>query len=277
VALPRRTGRSRLTLALLIITSLAVLTLDFREAGVIGSLRDAATAVFSPLRGAADALTDPFQNGWNGITEYDDVRAENDELRRRIEELEGERVRGEDALAELEALQEQLGIDFVGDIPRTTARVIAGPASNFAHTIEIDKGTADGIREGMPAVAGKGLVGRVRQATSSRATIQLLTDPDFRVGVRLVPEGILGTATGAGDGEPLVVDTSLDAETQLESGGHLVTSGADRSAFPASLPVGEVRETAPAGGGLSLDLIVEPFVDTGRLSFVTVLLWEGAG
>jgi rod shape-determining protein MreC len=274
VALPRRSGRSRLTLALLIITSLAVLTLDFRDAGVVEGLRRVASTVFSPLRGVADTVTEPFSNGWNGITDYGDVKAENEELRRMLEEAQGDAVRGEDALAELDALLEEVGIDFVGDLPRTTARVVSGPVSNFAHTIEIDKGTDDGIREGMPAVSGAGLVGRVRQATSSRATIQLLTDPDFRVGVRLLPDGVLGTATGSGQGDPLVVDTSLPAETVVEPGGHVVTSGADRSAFPASIPVGTVRDTDEAGGGLSLDLVVEPFVDTTRLTFVTVVQWE---
>ena len=276
MALPRRTGRSRLTLALLIITSLAVLTLDFRDAAIVRSARDAAATVFSPLRGVADAVSDPFQNGWSGITDYGDVKSENEELRRQIEELQGEAIEGDDARAELEALLEQVGIDYVGDIPRTTARVVSGPVSNFAHTIEIDKGTGDGIQVGMPVVSGAGLVGRVRQATSSRATIQLLTDPDFRVGVRLLPEGILGTATGAGEGQPIVVDTSEDADAAeaIPAGGHLVTSGADRSAFPAAIPVGQVVRAEPAGGGLSLDLVVEPFVDTGRQHFVTVLLWE---
>ena len=47
--------------------------------------------------------------------------------------------------------------------------------------------------------------------------------------------------------------------------------------FPALIPIGTVRGTRPAGGGLTLDLLVEPFVDTQRLTFVTVLLWEGTG
>ena len=279
MALPRRTGRSRLTLALLILTSIAVLTLDFRDSGVVEGARRAAATVFSPLRGVAETVSEPFSNGWNGITGYGDLKDENEELLARIEELEGDAARSDAAIAENERLTAELGISFAGAIASATARVVAGPVSNFSHTVEIDKGTEDGIQEGMPVVNGAGLVGRITQATSSRSTVQLLTDPDFAVGVRLVDEGpedgTPGTARGAGEGDPLVVDTGLDGDTDLEPGGTVITSGADFSAFPPSIPVGTVRGTKESGGGLTLDLYVEPHVDTSKLSLVTVLLWEG--
>jgi cell shape-determining protein MreC len=41
----------------------------------------------------------------------------------------------------------------------------------------------------------------------------------------------------------------------------LVTSGVDRSAYPAGIPVGEVAETRAGSGGLALELVVEPLVD----------------
>jgi rod shape-determining protein MreC len=277
VAPPRRTGRSRLTLALLVLTSIAVLTLDFRNASIIESARRVTATIFSPLRGVADAATSPFSNGWNGITRYGDVKSENDRLRARIAELEGQKVKGADALQELDALLAEVHIPWVADIDRRVARVVSGPVSNFSHSVEIDKGSKDGIRRGMPVVNGAGLVGKVQLVTADHATIQLLTDPGFRVGVRLLPDGVLGTARGNGKGGPLVVDTGLDARTVLKPGGSLTTSGADRSAFPSSIPVGRVRGTEKAGGGLTLNLDVEPFVDPDRLSFVTVLLWKDQG
>ena len=277
MALPRRTGRSRLTLALLILTSIAILTLDFRNASIVESARRVAGTVFSPLRGVADAATSPFSNGWNGITRYGDVKSENERLRAQIEEIKGQKVLGADAIEELDNLLAEVQIPWVADIPRTVARVVAGPVSNFSHSVEIDKGTKDGIKAGMPVVNGAGLVGRVQLVTANHATVQLLTDPDFRVGVRLLPDGVLGTARGTGRGDPLVVDTGLDAQTILPPGGSLTTSGADRSAFPSSIPIGTVRGTEKAGGGLTLNLNVEPFVDPDRLSFVTVLLWEDQG
>jgi rod shape-determining protein MreC len=275
VALSRRTGRSRLTLALLVLTSLAVLTLDFRDSNIVSSARRAATTVFSPLRDVAETATEPFTTAWHGITHYGDVTSENERLRERIDEMEGGAVLDEDAAEQLDALLDQLDIEWVGDIPTATARVVAGPGSNFSHTIEIDKGSDAGFQEGMPVVNGAGLVGKLVQVSARRSTVLLITDPDFAVGVRLVPGDSPGTARGTGEGEDLIVDTGLAADAEVAEGTALTTSGTDRSAFPASIPVGRVRSSREGSGGLTLDLVVEPLADTERLTFVTVMLWEG--
>lgn len=277
MALHRRTGRSRLTLALLVLTSLAVLTLDFRDSSIVTGARDIASTVFSPLRGVAETVTDPFANGWHGITDYGDLKDENEALRAELDELRGQAVRDEGAAEQLDGVLDQLDIPWVADIPTVTARVVAGPASNFSYTIEIDKGSKAGLKVGMPVVNGAGLVGKLVQVTSNRASLQLITDPDFAVGVRLVTDGSLGTAKGAGKGEDLVVDTQLEADAKVANGTSLTTSGADRSAFPGDIPVGRVRGTRKGSGGLTLDLVVRPLADTDRLAFVTVLLWESTG
>lgn len=279
MALSRRTGRSRLTLALLVITSIAVLTLDFRDAGPVESARRVVSSAFSPLRGAAETVTGPFTDAWNGVTRYGDVESENERLRARIDEMEGNAILEEDAVRQLDELLEANDLPWVEDIPRTAARVVGGPASNFSHTIEIDKGADAGIEEGMPVVNGAGLVGRVVQVTDSRSTVQLITDPDFKVGVKILPSGedaTFGTATGRGPGEELVVDSAFEADAEVRKGTALTTSGTDESAFPASIPVGRVESTRESSSGLTLELLVEPAADTERLAFVSILLWPGA-
>jgi rod shape-determining protein MreC len=277
VALPRRTGRSRLTLALLILTSIGLLTLDFRNAAFIQSARDGAATVLSPLRGVANTVSSPFSNGFHGITHYGDVKSENDRLRARIADLQGQKVTDANAAKELADLLKQLDIPWAGDLPKVAARVVAADISNFSHSIDIDKGSKAGIQVGMPVVSGAGLVGRISQVTSDRSTIQLITDPDFRVGVRVLPDNVLGTARGNGKGSPLVVDTGLDASQKVDAGLQVVTSGADRSAYPASIPVGRVQKTEKADGDLTLNLVVTPMADTQRLSYVSVLLRPDPG
>jgi rod shape-determining protein MreC len=274
VALSRRTGgRSRLTIALLVLTSLALLTLDFRDAAIVQSARRTVGSAFSPLRGAAETVSEPFTNAWRGVTDYGDLETENEELRARIEEMEGQAVLQEDAAQQLAELLEQQNIEWVGSIPTTAARVISDDPSNFSHTIDLDKGSDDGIEMGMPVVNGAGLVGRVVLVTNSRSSVQLITDPDFKVGVRVVSTGATGTARGQGSGERLIVDTGLEADSDQvpEEGAALTTSGLELSAFPGSIPVGTVADTREARG-LTLELLADPMADTERLAFVTVLL-----
>ncbi|MDP1805209.1 MAG: rod shape-determining protein MreC [Acidimicrobiales bacterium] len=277
MALSRRSGgRSRLTIGLLLLTSLALITLDFRDAAIVRSARSTAGTALSPLRGAAEWASEPFTTAWHGVTDYSDVQAENDRLRRELDDLAGRQVLEEDAVQQLAELLEQQGLEWVGAIPTSAARVLSGAPSNFTHSIDISKGSDDGIKVGMPVVNGAGLVGRVVLVTNQRSTVQLITDPDFAVGIRLLPSQVPGTARGQGRGRDLMVDTNLEAETEEppKAGVSAVTSGVDRSAFPASIPVGKVREVRAAGGGLTLDLVLRPLADTDELSFVTVLLWE---
>jgi rod shape-determining protein MreC len=278
---PRRGGRSRLTILLLVLTSVTVLTLDFRGVGFLGDARRAVGSGLSPLQGAADFVATPFQNTWHGITSYDELAAENERLRTEISELEGEMSRNSDIAVQYDELVNQVDIPWVGSLSTATARVVQRPASSFSHVIGIDKGSEAGIQEGMPVVVGSGdrvggLVGQVVEVGPSSASVQLLTDPDFRVGVRLVTSQRFGTASGQGSGRQLLVDTGIEPgepDAALPSLEVVVTSGIDdRSSFPASIPVGKVSRTREANGGLTLELFVRPLADVEALSYVSVLL-----
>jgi rod shape-determining protein MreC len=278
---PHRSGRSRLTILLLVLTSVTVLTLDFRGVGFLGDARRAVGSALSPLQGAADFVAAPFQNTWNGITTYDDLAAENEALRNQVERLEGETARNADVAAQYDELVSQVDITWVGALSTATARVVQQPASSFSHVIGIDKGSGAGIRVGMPVVVGDGeglggLVGRVVDVGAGSSSVQLLTDPDFRVGVRMVTSQRFGTASGQGAGRDLLIDTGIEpgeADANLPSLEIITTSGIDdRSSFPASIPIGKVTRTRPSNGGLTLEVFAEPLVDLDQLSFVSVIL-----
>ena len=271
-----RTGRSRFTLLLLVLTSVTVLTLDFRGAGAVEDLRGAATTVFSPIADAASAITEPFTDAWNGAFGYDELAQENEELRDRIAQMEGDQAEASDAIRQLDELAELEGISRYTQLDSVVARVVGGSLTNFEHTIQLDRGTDDGIGVGMPVVTGAGLVGEVIAATGGRSTVQLITDPGFDIGVRLATSGEVGIAHGTGHGEPLVIDAGIPVslEDQIAVGEAVTTSGVSRSVFPPDIPVGRVTHVRPAGDQLSLELTVRPLADLDTLSHVRVLLWR---
>src|SRR4051812_8443097 len=105
MALSRRTSRSRFTLVLLVLTSITVLTLDFRGSSVIRELRGAANTVFSPFRSASDTVFGPVGDAWNGAFRYDDVSRENDRLRQELADAKAAAATGEQATKELDELR----------------------------------------------------------------------------------------------------------------------------------------------------------------------------
>jgi rod shape-determining protein MreC len=276
VAIPRPSG-SRTRIAVLVLASVTLLTVGLRDAPVVRDVREGASAVISPVEGAADAVTRPFRNAWHGVTDYEDLRDENEQLRQQVADGDASEVRQSDAEEQLSQLSAALDLPYAADVPTVAARVVSGPRSNFSHAVEIDKGTDDGLAVGMPVVTGAGLVGRISRASGSEATVELLTDPDYRVGVRVASSGDLGTARGRGRDEPMTVDTAIDIDAEIADGTGLVTSGVDRSAYPAGIPVGEVTSTRQGSGGLALDLVIEPLADIDNLSYVSVMRWQASG
>lgn len=275
MAVSRRSGRSRFTLLLLVLTSITVITLDFRGdgSGVIASLREGARDAFAPIRSATDTVTDPVSDFFGGITNYGSLEAENARLRDRIDELERTGIEAADAQREREELLALLDLRFARDVPQVSARVVSAPVSNFELTVEIDRGRDDGVAEGMPVVAAGGLVGQIVEASASRAVVLLITDPTSAVGVRLARSGDVGVAEGTGRGRSLEVDF-IDARTKVARGEAVVTSGLQNSVFPPSIPVGRVVEARVPAGAVEQEVTVRPAVDLDRLEFVKVLQWD---
>ena len=272
MALSRRSGRSRFTLALLVLTSITVITLDFRGegSGIVDSIREAAIDLFAPVQSAAETVVSPVSNVWNGITEYDDLEDENARLRAELEDLEGAELDDYNARRQTQELIALMDLDFAGDIPAVAARVVSAPSSNFALTVELDKGTADGIEENMPVVTGAGLVGRVVQASKERSVVLVITDLESSVGVRLTRSRDVTVANGAGRNQDLTLEL-IDVNTTVRRGEPVVTSGLNSSLFPADIPVGRVSEVGDADGDLERVVTVKPAVNLRRLEFVKVL------
>ncbi|MCI3950471.1 MAG: rod shape-determining protein MreC [Acidimicrobiales bacterium] len=160
----------------------------------------------------------------------------------------------------------------MGDVPAVGARVVGAPVSNLEQTVEIDKGSDDGVAEGMPVVAADGLVGRVAEVSGRRSRVRLITDPASAVGVRLVGSGDTGSAEGEGPGRDLSL-LFVEPGTEVERDELVVTSGLEGAAFPADVPVAHVVEAATRPGELSQDVSVRPAADLGRLELVRVLQW----
>ena len=187
MAFPRRAGRSRRTLiVLLVLASLTMLAIGFDSSGPSQSARSAfATRV--PARPIGGRLGVPAGRPTPGAASpaTATLKKENERLRRRLDRVQGDDRPDKVQSEQIAELKKLLGIKFLGDLPTRTGRVVSGPLSSFDRTIEIDLGTGDGVKKGMAVVTDAGLVGKIVRADSARSDVSLITDPSFEVGFQL--------------------------------------------------------------------------------------------
>ncbi|MCU1496308.1 MAG: rod shape-determining protein MreC [Acidimicrobiales bacterium] len=270
-----RSPRSRYTLGLLLLTAVTLLVLDLPGTGPLQPVRNVLAGIFSPLRSAGDVVFEPVRNGWHGIFSYGDVDDENARLKAELEEAKSHDSELARVKADIADLRQIAGVK-ADNVSTRTAKVVSEGINSFDQSIEIDEGSGGGIKEGMPVITGLssgtggGLLGKVMVVVGGgRSKVELVTSPDFRVGVSL-EGGARGVLAGAGRGKSLrVTGVGLDAEPK--KGDFVYTSGINESQFPPDLKVGKVSKVSKASNGLSLELEVTPLADLSSV-YVKVVL-----
>lgn len=272
----RDTRRTRLLLALLLVTSISLVTLDYRSDGdrsPLDGLRSVAAAVFGPVEQVAAAIAAPVGDAVESVSglgagrdEAARLRRENQELTRRLRTSELDRNRA----AELDALLRLAGAGQYRVVP---ARVIAvGAAQTFSWTVTIDAGTRDGLRPDLTVLNGDGLVGRVKTVGPTTATVLLVIDPASSVGVRLEGSMEVGFTTGQGLGDAVDLQL-LDGQSTVVRGDRLVTFGSQGDLpYVPGVPVGEVLRVRGTPGSQTRTAAVQPYVDFSALDLVGVVV-----
>lgn len=178
-------GRRRVII-LLVLTSILLITLDTRGNALIDRARSTLSLLLEPFDSAARTISRPVQNAWSGIVSYDDLRRENEDLRAEIATQRGAEIEARAAILEFQELLTLNRLLGTGSYPTVTAQVQGERASNFQYTVEINRGSTDGIEVGMPVVNGAGLVGKISRVFPNSAIVLLAIDPDFNIGAKVL-------------------------------------------------------------------------------------------
>lgn len=180
-------GRRRV-IALLVLTSILLITLDQRGNAVIDRARGVFSLILEPFDAASRAISRPVINAWRGITSYDELVKENERLRAEIDNQRGAEIEYRAGILEYQELLTLNQLLGASAFPSQTAQVQGASPGNFQYTVEIDKGSVDGIAVGMPVVNGGGLVGKITSVSPNSSIVLLIVDPDFSIGAKVLTE-----------------------------------------------------------------------------------------
>jgi rod shape-determining protein MreC len=272
--------RRRAVLAALVALSLVLVTAYFGESagGGLHAVQRGSMSVLSPIQEGANRVLKPFRDafGWFGSTL--DAKSERDKLKRERDALRTEVTRLQVQGTENQQLSSLLQINSAGGLKAyepVLARVYARSTNSWYSTVEINKGSKDGVAPDQPVVNGEGLVGKVKSVSGGSAVVMLLTDQDFGV-----------SAKAASSGEPGTIDPAVGAPGELrldlvprgklvEKGERIVTAGtvSDRwkSLFPPGILIGSVNRVDEGEGELDRRIYLKPAADLRRLDHLEVL------
>jgi rod shape-determining protein MreC len=272
--------RRRAVLAALVALSLALLTAYFGEStsGGLHAVQRGAMEVLAPIQEGANKAIKPFRDlfRWAGDTldakdRADRLAADNARLEQEVAELEVLRRQNR----ELAGLREMTSALDLGRYDAVRAEVFSRSPSTWYSTVEINKGSRDGLEKDQPVINGQGLVGKVQSVTAGSAIVMLLTDEQFGVAAMTSSTFEPGTITPAvGAPGDLLMDL-VQRPGRVRQGDRVVTAGTTTprltSLFPKGILIGRVKRIDEGEGDLDRKIHVRPAADLRRLDVVEVL------
>lgn len=266
----------------LVAVSLGVITLDYRQGqeGPLASAGRTVQSAMAPLQRAVTTVTRPIGDFFSGVANLPSLARENRELQDQLADARSQLAGFAEQQQQLESLSDLLDLKQTLYPAAVPAVVIGSGVSNFAWSVTIDAGSADGITVDMPVVTGgedsPRLVGHVVSVTDGSAEVELIVDRTSAVAGLLSTSRETGLVLGQGD-EDLRMDL-IDPGTEVD-----LTQGpievftvsyeihGQEGLYPPGILIGEVARVFEGTNELQTSVSVRPAVDFSALEYVLVL------
>jgi rod shape-determining protein MreC len=225
---------------------------------------DVTAPVFSFVGGIGEGIT----SKWDRYISLVGVEEENQKLQDRLAQLEGDVVLLREYQGENERLRGLLQFSEESKVTGIGASVIGSDPSGWVRGILLDKGTADGVTEGMAVVHARGIVGQVIAAALHSSRVLLINDRSS--GVDALVQGSRARGVLEGASMKMCELQYVTKDVKVKEGELVVTSGMD-GVYPPGLPIGTVNSVGISGNTLFHAIEVKPLVDFSRLEEVLVV------
>lgn len=271
-------ARPRITLLVLVLASLTLVTISYKSHGSgLGSIfQNSLRSITDPIRSTANSVIRPVGDVFSGAFDYSNLKSENAKLKSEVQTLKNQDILANKYQNEVKQLTRLDNIPFSQGLKSVTAIVDNYSPTNTQLTVDLDKGSAQGIRVGEPVVSSLGLVGRVKTVTKGSSTVLLIADPTSAVGVEFGKSRTVALAVGNGSFKTLNVEL-VNPGTSLRNGETMYTSGLQGGIFPPNIPVGVVASHSYLPGALQEHVTLSPLADLAHLQYVKVLDWLPGG
>ncbi|MGB4861301.1 MAG: rod shape-determining protein MreC [Tepidiformaceae bacterium] len=237
------------------------------QLGVLTPFQGLFLRVTSPVERVLDGTFRPVASVLSSAGEIGSLRDENNRLRLENEDLRNQVGELQQNAEDIKGLREALALTE-GDksVRYKAADIVHRDASPFTDVVTINRGSGDGIQEGMIVVSTKGtLMGKVTKVTSTNSFVRLITDTQSTVSAEIQGTGADGSIKGTPN-RGLAFDL-VQGEVQV---GDLVVTAGLGGGYPRGLPIGRVASVSGTSQDLYKKVTIEPGVRVGTAENVLV-------
>jgi rod shape-determining protein MreC len=262
----------------LLVSSLILLTISSNP--LVRDVQHGVAFAFKPFQIALGNVARDVSSIATTIAEIDRLRQENAGLREDNERLQAESRAAAELRRENEQLTGLLQLRKGLEYQTVAVSVISRESSEARRALTIDRGSDDGLAEGMVVIsAGGALAGRIVDIGPNFAHVVLISDSTSTVIGQLLSSTATGKVIGQLGGALVMLD--VDAAAEVAIGEEVFTAGIEldgglRSPYPKGLLIGSVVDVSRDPNDVVQTVFLEPASPLDRSEFLLVITdYEG--
>lgn len=262
-------------IVLLVVIIIAVLSyviksdkkLNMFESLIKDSVVSVQKIIYTPIKNFSTMIDDFFS--------LKDVLEENKNLKSNVEKIESLEAENMELKQEINKLKQELNIEYVlSEYDYLNATVVSRNSLYWYNTLTIDKGTHNGIEEGMVVINSTGLIGKIVNVSTFSSDVKLITTNDTNNKISVTITNGENRLTGLINGYSyedgyLKVEGISNTET-VNIGDYVYTSGLG-GVFPSGILIGQVENVVTDVYDLSKIINVKPSANFDDINYVTIL------
>ncbi len=250
-----------------------LVVLSFKFSDSFRSVKTTVGNIVTPMQKGINSIGSYLSDKLDYFTSKGDLIAENEALKKRIDELsyDNKILAGENS--NLENYRELFKLDKkYPDYPKVAATVVSRDGNNWFHLFTIDKGTADGVDVDMNVISGNGLVGIVSEAGEHYAKVRAIIDDKSNVSAMFEKTG--ETCMVKGNMESIFngyIDVEMISNNaKIKDGDEVVTSHVSDK-YLQGISVGYVSDIKEDEATMTKTAHLTPVVSFDQLETVLVI------
>jgi rod shape-determining protein MreC len=253
----------------LLVIQFVLLSIQSQNPDGMAPIKTLFFAVQAPIINISSDIIKGIGSIYDNYIGLQDVRDDNEKLKRQVRELEMENRSLEEIRQENIRLRRLLSMKDNIEYETIEARVIArNPEYLLSDVLYINRGANDGLKIDSPVLSGDGIIGRTVFVSERQSQVQLITNPDASIGAMLDEERTLGVLSGTG--KSLLDLKYISSTKQIQTGDIVKSSGLD-GIFPKGFLLGNIVDVQKNKEGF-YTIKVQPAADLYHIEEVSVLL-----